>query len=359
MHKTKLSTIFFSLILCKISVMGMEPEENPDKKVENVEKNYNFNFVNSISTGDENISIGGFATAGRRPQMEDVSQYITEFGPKGDCMLFAIFDGHAGKEVAKHCANWLYKIIQTHPEFETNTEKALIDSFENFNKSEIIQKTQPINCGSCAIVVIIKNNKIYSANLGDSKAILCKNGKAIKLSNDHSVNSESECERVIKAGGYIKTIIKEKNIVKRFVVDNPTAFLDIIMPSRRFCRLGKYAGIISTPEIMVENLDSNTEFLILGCDGIFEENMTEQDAVDIVRKVLLEDLAGKLMNSTLAAKKLVEKAYDRQSGDNLSAIVVGFNKPKTKALARLLVENNDSEDVAMAETSKFQKTEDN
>ena len=85
--------------------------------------------------------------------------------------------------------------------------------------------------------------------------------------------------------------------------------------------------------------------------------MTEQNAVDIVRKVLLEYPEKNILAPWMASKKLVEEAYDKQSGDNLSAIVVAFNKPKIKTLSRLLVESNDSGDAVMTEASKSQKIE--
>lgn len=42
--------------------------------------------------------------------------------------------------------------------------------------------------GSTAVVAIVTPDKIIVANCGDSRAVLCRNGKAIPLSNDHKVN---------------------------------------------------------------------------------------------------------------------------------------------------------------------------
>ncbi|GMP89476.1 hypothetical protein CsSME_00041031 [Camellia sinensis var. sinensis] len=41
--------------------------------------------------------------------------------------------------------------------------------------------------GSTAVVAIVTPDKIIVANCGDSRAVLCRTGKAIPLSNDHKV----------------------------------------------------------------------------------------------------------------------------------------------------------------------------
>jgi len=39
-------------------------------------------------------------------------------------------------------------------------------------------------CGATAVVVLILGNKLVCANVGDARAVLCRNGKAIDLSLD-------------------------------------------------------------------------------------------------------------------------------------------------------------------------------
>ena len=42
--------------------------------------------------------------------------------------------------------------------------------------------------GSTAVVAVVTPDKIVVANCGDSRAILCRNGKAVPLSVDHKVS---------------------------------------------------------------------------------------------------------------------------------------------------------------------------
>lgn len=42
--------------------------------------------------------------------------------------------------------------------------------------------------GSTAVVAIVTPEKIIVANCGDSRAVLCRNGKPVPLSSDHKVS---------------------------------------------------------------------------------------------------------------------------------------------------------------------------
>jgi serine/threonine protein phosphatase PrpC len=60
-----------------------------------------------------------------------------------------------------------------------------------------------MNTGCTACVCFISDQKIYCANAGDSRAILCKNGVAYALSIDHKPDMESEKKRIYKADGWV------------------------------------------------------------------------------------------------------------------------------------------------------------
>jgi protein phosphatase PTC2/3 len=58
--------------------------------------------------------------------------------------------------------------------------------------------------GSTAVTALIRDNKLYCANAGDSRAIACKKGQLITLSNDHKPNNPEEMERIYNAGGWVE-----------------------------------------------------------------------------------------------------------------------------------------------------------
>lgn len=71
--------------------------------------------------------------------------------------------------------------------------------------------------GSCAIILLIVDNRCFVANVGDSRAILSQNKGQIvsSLSIDHKPNAEGERSRIEKYGGtvYQSNIVNKKGEV--------------------------------------------------------------------------------------------------------------------------------------------------
>ena len=52
-------------------------------------------------------------------------------------------------------------------------------------------------------MALVHNNKLYVANAGDSRCILCRSGKVVEMSKDHSPDVEDERNRIEAAGSKI------------------------------------------------------------------------------------------------------------------------------------------------------------
>lgn len=74
--------------------------------------------------------------------------------------------------------------------------------------------------------------------------------------------------------------------------------------------------LIAEPELMTTKLTEEDEFLIIGCDGVWDVFMS-QNAVDFARRRLQEH-----NDPVMCSKELVEEAIKRKSGDNVTAVVV-------------------------------------
>ncbi len=59
-------------------------------------------------------------------------------------------------------------------------------------------------CGSTAVVLVIIGVHIFCANIGDSRAVLSRNGKAVNLSLDHKASRPDEIERIRNNDGFIQ-----------------------------------------------------------------------------------------------------------------------------------------------------------
>jgi serine/threonine protein phosphatase PrpC len=64
-----------------------------------------------------------------------------------------------------------------------------------------------VTAGCTAIVTLITENKLYVANAGDSRGVLCrKGGLAYPLSADHKPSQDRESARISAAGGFINHV---------------------------------------------------------------------------------------------------------------------------------------------------------
>lgn len=148
------------------------------------------------------------------------------------------------------------------------------------------------------------------ANIGDSRAVLGKRGRAIELTKDHKPNCTSERLRIEKLGGVIYDgYLNGQLSVARALGDWH------IKGSK-----GSKSPLISEPELEEVVLTQEDEYLIMGCDGLWDV-MSSQCAVTMVRKELMQH-----NDPTRCAKALVTEALQRNTCDNLTVVVVCFSQ---------------------------------
>ncbi|PQE16798.1 phosphatase 2C protein [Rutstroemia sp. NJR-2017a BBW] len=150
---------------------------------------------------------------------------------------------------------------------------------------------------------------LYTANVGDARIVLCRNGKALRLSYDHKGSDENEGKRVANAGGLIlNNRVNGVLAVTRALGD---AYMKDLVTGHPY-----------TTETVIQ--PDSDEFIILACDGLWDV-CSDQEAVDLVRNQ---------QDPVVAAKQLVEYALSRFSTDNLSCMIVRFNRPLLVATAK-------------------------
>jgi len=145
---------------------------------------------------------------GRRKHMED------EYVMSKNGLFCGVFDGHGGSQVSKYAkrclyAAFLHNLEEKRPWSDDNIVSALNESLNQVDRD--IVSMQRWNHQGCTVAVAYLNidnlNKISSlitANLGDSRIVLSRNGKAIQLTNDHKPNDPLERIRIEKAGGTVE-----------------------------------------------------------------------------------------------------------------------------------------------------------
>ncbi|CAF9940524.1 Protein phosphatase 2C 1 [Imshaugia aleurites] len=144
---------------------------------------------------------------------------------------------------------------------------------------------------------------LYTANVGDARIVLCRNGKALRLSYDHKGSDENEGKRISNAGGLIlNNRVNGVLAVTRALGD---AYMKDLVTGHPY----------TTETVIQPDID---EFLILACDGLWDV-CTDQEAVDLIRHT---------HDPQHASRLLVDHALARFSTDNLSCMVVRFDNSK-------------------------------
>ncbi|UNI17234.1 Protein-serine/threonine phosphatase [Purpureocillium takamizusanense] len=142
---------------------------------------------------------------------------------------------------------------------------------------------------------------LYTANVGDARIILCRGGRALRLSYDHKGSDENEGRRIANAGGLIlNNRVNGVLAVTRALGD---AYMKDLVTGHPY----------TTETVIQPDLD---EFIIIACDGLWDV-CSDQEAVDLVRN---------MQDPIAASKLLVDHALSRFSTDNLSCMIVRFDK---------------------------------
>lgn len=152
------------------------------------------------------VAWGACSMQGWRCGMEDAHIAISIDLPKSKTkgMLFGVFDGHGGKEVAVFAQNNFEKILEGLPDFQNeNYGDALKKAFLKLD-SEVAKEDYAVDTGTTACVVLITPTEIYCSNAGDSRGVLCRDGKAVPLSDDHKPDNEGELLRISKANHMVE-----------------------------------------------------------------------------------------------------------------------------------------------------------
>lgn len=116
---------------------------------------------------------------------------------------------------------------------------------------------------------------IFTANAGDSRAVMGTSGRAGALSFDHKPTNPTERARIIRAGSYVNA---EGRVDGNLNLSR--AIGDLAHKTNSKIHL-KDQAITSFPDVKVVKTTSKTDFLVMGCDGIWESH-TNQQVTDYV-----------------------------------------------------------------------------
>ncbi|KAL4380871.1 hypothetical protein AHAS_Ahas04G0076800 [Arachis hypogaea] len=158
--------------------------------------------------------------------------------------------------------------------------------------------------GTTALTALILGRHLLVANAGDCRAVLCRRGVTVEMSHDHRLSYLPERRRVEELGGFIYDGYLNGDLS----VTHALGDWKLKYP------FGTALPRIVVPDIQVFTLTEKDEFLIIGCDGIWDV-MSSQEAVSFVRRQLRRH-----DDPQQCAKELVKEALHLNTTDNLTVI---------------------------------------
>ncbi|CAN4087617.1 unnamed protein product [Withania somnifera] len=258
---------------------------------------------------DGKLSCGYSSFRGKRATMEDFYDIKTsEVDGKTVC-LFGIFDGHGGSRAAEFLKGHLFQNLMKHPSFSTDTKLAISETYQQTDIDFLDSEKDTFrDDGSTASSAVLVGNHLYVANVGDSRTIISKSGKAIPLSEDHKPNRTDERRRIESAGGVVMWA-------------GTWRVGGVLAMSRAFGNRMLKQFVVAEPEIQDQEIDEELELLVLASDGLWDV-VPNEDAIS---------LAQAEEEPEAAARKLTETAFTRGSADNITCIVVKFHHKKAES----------------------------
>lgn len=232
-----------------------------------------------------------------------------------------MFDGHGGEWAAEYVSTHLPETVSRESQYHSGSKSkdtALQKAFLRCDEQCLSeQAASGESSGTTAVAVLIDHNDIFVANCGDSRAILCRAGCAVELTQDHKPTDATEKARMESAGASVPdgsnyVEFGEQGLAVARAFGNPLfkanaskkADAQIIIPHPHQSRTARELG--------------RDEFLVLATDGLWNV-CTHQYVVDFVRKRLLQNL-----DAEDIAHKLTQHALDKKTNDNVTVCIVLF-----------------------------------
>ena len=247
-----------------------------------------------------NIIFNGQTDIGR---VRSTNQDSICLAPKHN--FFAVADGmggHNGGDIASQMSVKLLK--QYFEKIETTDDpiKTLKTSIKQVN-SGIYQHAQKneelIGMGTTIVSAFVSNNKIYMANIGDSRAYLFKNNQLFQLTKDHSLVQEKLNLGIYDGEAAKKD--KQKNVLVRTVGFEEKVEPDIYQFKYQsgdvimLCSDGLH-GKVSDPDILyllaseLQNSKNTTEEELKKCVSRLIEQANNNGGNDNISVILMKIL---------------------------------------------------------------------
>ncbi|KAJ8450351.1 hypothetical protein Cgig2_004808 [Carnegiea gigantea] len=246
----------------------------------------------SFLSGRYNVRFSyGYSTfKGKRASMEDF--FETKISEVNGQMVafFGVFDGHGGSRTAEYLKTNLFNNLCSHPDFTKDTKSAIVEAFRQTDANYLSEeKGQQKDAGSTASTALLVGDRLFVANVGDSRVVACRDGSgakdepsfpisfiffltaAVPLSIDHKPDRSDERQRIEDAGGFV-------------IWAGTWRVGGVLAVSRAFGDKLLKQYVTAEPEIQEQDIHG-VDFIIIASDGLW--NVISNKASAVVKSLLL------------------------------------------------------------------------
>ncbi|PIN03623.1 Protein phosphatase 2C/pyruvate dehydrogenase (lipoamide) phosphatase [Handroanthus impetiginosus] len=299
---------------------------------------------------------GEFSLAVVQANLDVEDQSQVEAGRQAT--FVGVYDGHGGPNASQYVAGHLFDHLnRLSCDAREISENIISNAIAETERGylDFVRAAASINGGagpvggSCCLVGVIWNRRLYVGNLGDSRAVLGvlreNRIQAEQVTEDHNANLDHiRIELQARHLGNPQIVVKNNGRwrvrdileVTRAIGDFDLKYQELAVgpgfqPYRDSERLGR-PYIRDDPQLHGSELEEDCRFVIFASDGLWDW-VTNQEAVNIVHKGPREGIArrlavkamqnaGKKRRKTYADLKDLNPGQRRNFHDDITVVVV-------------------------------------
>ena len=259
-------------------------------------------YIENNSSLIKDLAYKENANSRYRDYMEDKGKSILNFNSSENNALICLFDGHGGQEVSKFLQENIAKFwLEILPLNQDNYGNKIKNVFLNLDQKLKENHFYQVGSTGCIVYLTIENSQkiLYCANVGDTRAVLIKNNKGVRLTYDDRASDPKEHERIVSHGG----IVFGGRVYGQLMLSR--AFGDWEL---------KTYGVICEPHIIRYEIEDEDNYLVIATDGVFDV-MEDEDVFQLSKKQ---------KNAKDFCDDIMKEAIERGSMDNISCFVIGL-----------------------------------
>ncbi|XP_056388035.1 protein phosphatase 1F [Hyla sarda] len=270
----------------------------------------------SAPTTKRSLLVSIHSIRNTRRKMEDRHVSLLEFnqlfGFKDgvERSYFAVFDGHGGIDAANYAATHVHVMVARHETLMSDPARALKEAFQRTDAMFLKRaRRERLRSGTTGVCALLEGDQLHVAWLGDSQALLVRQGIPVTLMEPHKPEREDERERIESLGGCV-------TFMGCWRVNGTLAV------SRAIGDIDQKPYVSGEADVSSHTQCGSDDFLVLACDGFYDAVSSSE-----VPSLVLGHLQENGGDGQHVAVRLVAAAKEGGSSDNITVLVVFLRDP--------------------------------